>query len=156
VDNSDVPADDGLQCTNEVCTAGVPSHPPKAVNTSCNQSGGSVCNGLGACVVPPAVAATLPADGAAPIANTAVSVTSTDAMNPATLTGQPAAGPCSGSIQVSLDNFASCIAFSSGAASMSGGNTIATFTPAPGLLVNRTYKIRVTTAAADPVGVLLP
>ena len=30
---------------------------------------------------------------------------------------------------------------------MSGGGTVATFTAAPGLLVNRAYQIRVTTAA---------
>ncbi len=48
-DNTDVPADDGLQCTSEVCTGGVPSHPPKALNTACNQ-GGTYCNGGTSCV----------------------------------------------------------------------------------------------------------
>jgi predicted extracellular nuclease len=70
-------------------------------------------------------------------------------MAPATLTAQTAAGACSGSIQVSLDSFANCIALSAASASMSVGNTVATLTPAPGLLVNRNYAVRVTTAAQN-------
>lgn len=76
-------------------------------------------------------------------------------MSAATLTGQTAAGACSGSIQVSLDDFASCIAFSAASATMSSGNTVATLTPAPGLLVNTTYKVRVTTAALGVSGAAL-
>jgi hypothetical protein len=38
---------------------------------------------------------------------------------------------------------------------MSGGNTVATLTAAPGLLVNRTYKIRVTTTATNAGGTAL-
>jgi cysteine-rich repeat protein len=49
-DDTDVPADDGNQCTLEVCTAGVPSHPNAPSGTSCNQNGGTVCDGSGACV----------------------------------------------------------------------------------------------------------
>ena len=154
-DNADVPADDGNQCTSEVCTAGVPSHPSLPAGTACNQGGGSACNGAGACVAAPAIAITSPADGAAPQAGSTIAVTFTLAMNPTTLTGQTGAGACSGSIQVSLDNFASCIAFSTAAATMSGGNTVATLTAAPGLLVNRSYKIRVTAAAASASGTVL-
>ncbi len=50
VDNTDVPADDGNQCTGEVCTAGVPAHPALPVDTACNQGGGSFCNATGTCV----------------------------------------------------------------------------------------------------------
>ena len=49
IDNGDVPVD-GKQCTGDVCTAGVPSNPPLASGTACNQTGGSVCNGAGTCV----------------------------------------------------------------------------------------------------------
>jgi hypothetical protein len=49
-DDSDAPADDGNQCTSELCTAGVPSHPAKAIDTLCSQSGGIRCDGAGACV----------------------------------------------------------------------------------------------------------
>jgi hypothetical protein len=48
-DDGDVPADDGNQCTSDVCSGGVPSHPSKPVGTTCNQSGGTVCNGAGVC-----------------------------------------------------------------------------------------------------------
>jgi hypothetical protein len=50
VDNSDVPPDDGNQCTSESCVAGTPQHPNVPQGTSCNQNGGSTCNGSGACV----------------------------------------------------------------------------------------------------------
>jgi hypothetical protein len=76
-------------------------------------------------------------------------------MTPATLTGLTVAGPCGGGIQVSLDGFASCISFAAAAAVMSNGNATATFTPQPGLLVNRTYQIRVTTAAESAGAVAL-
>ncbi len=45
-----MPADDGNQCTGEVCSAGVPSHPAQPVDTACNQGGGAFCNGAGSCV----------------------------------------------------------------------------------------------------------
>ncbi len=151
VTDSDVPVD-GVQCTDDVCTNGNPSNPPAAAGTPCNQFGGSVCNGSGSCVVPPAVLSTAPADGATVIASTTITVTFTQAMNPVTLTEQTSAGACSGSIQVSLDDFASCISFSAASPTMSGGNTAATLVPQPGLLVNRAYKIRVTTAAQGASG----
>jgi hypothetical protein len=155
VDDTDVPVD-GNQCTDDVCTAGVPTNPPTSAGTTCSQDGGTTCDGAGNCILVPEVASTSPADATTPTAAPSISVTFTTAMGPATLTGQTSAGACSGSIQVSLDGFATCIAFSSASASMSNANATATFTAAPGLLVNRTYKIRVTTAAASAVGVALP
>ncbi len=146
--DSDLPVDNN-QCTLDVCSAGVAANPAAVLGATCSQNGGTVCDGTGTCVAPPTVASTTPADGATSTANTTVAVTFSTAMNPATLTGQTMAGACSGSVQVSVDNFASCIAFSAATATMSGGNTVATFTPAPGLLVNRTYKVRVTTAATS-------
>jgi hypothetical protein len=46
---TDVPADDGNQCTDETCSGTTPSHPNSASGTACT-SGGSVCDGSGACV----------------------------------------------------------------------------------------------------------
>jgi len=46
--NADV-VDDGNPCTDDVCNAGVSSHPPKSVGTPCS-AGGTQCNGVGACV----------------------------------------------------------------------------------------------------------
>jgi hypothetical protein len=79
-------------------------------------------------------------------------VTFSTAMNPSTLTAQTSAGACTGSVQVSLDGFASCVAMASSSPAMSNGNATATFTPQPGLPVNWTFKIRVTAAAADAAG----
>lgn len=50
--SSDVPADDGNQCTDETCTGSpaAPGHPSSSATTPCNQNGGSMCNGAGACL----------------------------------------------------------------------------------------------------------
>ncbi|RLB66088.1 MAG: hypothetical protein DRI90_00335 [Deltaproteobacteria bacterium] len=48
VQNSDLPDDDN-QCTDDVCTAGVPSNPPAAIGATCTV-GGVVCDGAGTCV----------------------------------------------------------------------------------------------------------
>ncbi len=152
---SDLP-NDGNQCTQDLCTMGVPSYPPQPTGTSCTQSGGTSCDGSGTCVNLPTVSVTTtsPADATSATAGKTLSITFSTAMNPATLTAQTTAGACTGSLQVSLDDFASCIAFPS-AVVMAPGNSLATLTAAPGLLVNRTYKIRVTTAAKSSTGVPL-
>ena len=49
VDNTDLPPSTG-PCTTTVCTAGTPSNPPVSAGAACNQGGGILCNGLGACV----------------------------------------------------------------------------------------------------------
>jgi len=82
------------------------------------------------------------------LANTELSVTFNRAVSVPTLSVQTAVGACSGSIQVSANDFVSCAGFASAAPELSDGNTIAALVPVPGLLVNRVYKIRVTTAAA--------
>ena len=154
IDNSDVLVD-GNQCTNDLCVAGAPSNPALVAGSPCTQSGGTMCNGSGMCVAgPPSVVSTSPADGSSAVAGASIAVTFSTAMAPASLTGQTSAGACTGSVQVSLNDFASCIALGA-APTMSAGNTIATFTAAPGLLVNRSYKIRVTTAAQSAASMAL-
>ena len=152
-----VSVDDSNSCTTDSCApaTGTVTHAPLSVGTPCSEGGGVVCDGAGMCVAYPAVASTTPADGASTVASTSVAVTFTAAMTPATLTAQTAAGACTGSLQVSLDNFASCIALSSASPLMSGGGTVATLSAAPGLLVNHTYQVRVTTAAASLAGLSL-
>lgn len=44
IDNTDIPVD-GNPCTNDVCTAGVPSNPPVADGTACSTMGGTHCMG---------------------------------------------------------------------------------------------------------------
>ena len=47
IDNADVPAD-GNMCTDDICTAGVPSNPNLTAGTTCGTN--QMCNGQGACV----------------------------------------------------------------------------------------------------------
>jgi hypothetical protein len=46
---TDIPPDDGNECTSEQCSGAVPIHPPLAANTFCTD-GGSFCDGAGNCV----------------------------------------------------------------------------------------------------------
>jgi hypothetical protein len=148
-DDTDVPNDNNA-CTTDSCSGGSPVFTPVTAGASCG--GTSLCDGKGNCQPSPQVSLTTPSDGGTALATTTIAVSFTYAMTPATLTAQTAAGACTGSIQVSLNDFATCIAFTSASPSMNGSNTVATLTPQPGLLVNRTYKIRVTTAATSTLG----
>jgi hypothetical protein len=70
VDIDDVPADDGNDCTAEVCTMGAPQHEDEPLGTPCAQNGGNVCDGLGTCVE-----CNVPADcGPAPACQTATCI----------------------------------------------------------------------------------
>ncbi|AKU93768.1 Putative secreted sialidase [Labilithrix luteola] len=173
-DDTDLPVD-GLQCTNDVCTNGVPSHPPVPVGTTCTDNGGSFCNGNGACVSPsctdgirngdetdvdcggttcPACGqvTVTPADAATNVAvNATITLTFTSAMDSTTITAQSAAGACAGSVQVSADDFATCLAFN--APGINGTNKVVTLTPTANFANNTTYKVRVTNAAKTSGGV---
>ncbi|UQA55766.1 Ig-like domain-containing protein [Polyangium aurulentum] len=102
---------------------------------------------------PLAVLSTTPADAA-----TSVTVTSklrvqfTGHMDPLTLSAQTSSGPCTGSIQISTDDFATCIGFSSATPVLSLGQMVATLTPAPALSYGTSYKVRVTAAVKDAYG----
>jgi len=48
-DDTDLPAD-GNQCTQDLCSGGVPSNPAQPISTTCNQGGGTHCDGAGNCV----------------------------------------------------------------------------------------------------------
>ncbi|MBI4955499.1 MAG: DUF4215 domain-containing protein, partial [Myxococcales bacterium] len=124
---------------------------------SCNVGADCVSGACpaGTCVAP-AVVSTTPANLAAGVLESAtVAVTFNAAMSPATLTFKSAVDDlgCSGAVQVSTDNFTTCIAFAS--AVMSGGDTIVTLTPAPALSYGSVFKIRVTTAALSFTGTAL-
>ncbi len=80
-------------------------------------------------------------DVAAPIV-----LTFNQPMAAATLTSQTTAGPCTGNVQVSFDNFTSCIAFATDTAVLSNNSSVATLTPAPALAWGLTYQLRI---AAD-------
>jgi hypothetical protein len=89
-----------------------------------------------------AVSATQPADGATGVgADTAVSVTFSLPIDPATLVAQTADGPCSGTLQLSADGFVTCVGF--GAPVIDATGTVATVHPAAVLAMQTTYKLRV-------------
>jgi hypothetical protein len=48
-DDQDVPVD-GNPCTDDTCTAGVPSNPASGAGAPCTVNGGKVCDGAGTCV----------------------------------------------------------------------------------------------------------
>jgi hypothetical protein len=141
--------------TDKDCGGG--TCPACAIGLGC--SAGSDCQ-TGICVSSlckaPAVSATSPADGdGQALRSSTIAVTFNGSMDPSTLTGQTSAGACTGSIQVSSDNFATCIAFTTAAAAMTSSNTVATLTPASLLSYGTTYKVRVMTAAKSANGTAL-
>ena len=70
-DDTDVPVD-GNGCTLDVCTAGVPSNPPRADGTACTDGDGSVCQS-GVCV--PTVAVLRVGDGVTALSTAAAALT---------------------------------------------------------------------------------
>jgi hypothetical protein len=188
--DSDLPVDDGIECTAEVCTSGTPGHENEPVDTACGS--GQFCDGDGACVecndgsqcasevctshvcadptcsdgvengdetgvdcggatcaacVPATIQATSPADGATDVsATTSIAITFSDPVDAATLSAQTAPGTCSGTLQVSSDDFATCIGFAAAAPTMSAGDTVATLAPKASLSNGLTYKVKVTGA----------
>jgi hypothetical protein len=73
VDDTDTPADDGNQCTTEVCAAGVPGH-TGTPGISCSQNGGSVCDNETVPKCSPAVWAVRVDNGATALGSAATSV----------------------------------------------------------------------------------
>ncbi len=130
---------------------GVCSNPNATDGTSCSGGTGTCQSGI--CAVPPSVVSTTPGDGTAGLNPfTTISVTFSTAMNPATLTTKTTldSGACSGAIQLSSDNFVTCIPLA--APVMSGGNVTATMTPGLALAFGEIFEIRVTTAATAAGG----
>jgi len=150
---------DGTACTGSdicmayACATGACQGIPLGAGTSCGS--GLACDGQGECYAAPNVVSTTPADGSQAVASTQVVITFDQPMDPTTLTVQQGVGACTGSIQVSVNGFSTCMGFTASTPDMSSGGTVATLTPAPGLLINRTYQIRVTTAAAGANGLAL-
>jgi hypothetical protein len=136
----------GVDCGGSCvgCAMGSPCN----VNTDC---GSGVCT-MNICLSG-GVLSTSPADGAtAALESSPLAITFTGPMMPASLTAQTASGACTGSIQVSADGFATCLAFATAAPTMSAGNSVATLVAAPGFSYGVTFKVRVTTAAKDSSG----
>lgn len=170
-DNLDLPLDDGNSCTEQACMNGTAVFPASSVGLPCNQNGGKVCDGNSNCVEcnlasdcasglcsmsvcqPPEVVSVVPADAAMSVTvGSSIAITFSGTMNAATLVGQTTTGPCTGAVQFSVDNFATCYGFGSAMPMMSPDNKTATFIPAPGLSYGTNYKVKVTTGAQDTSG----
>ncbi|MBF0238955.1 MAG: Ig-like domain-containing protein [SAR324 cluster bacterium] len=105
--------------------------------------------------IAPTVVSVSPVNGSTDVAkSTSISVTFSESMNTSTISTLTSGTSCSGSIQVSLNDFSSCVTMST---SPNASNTDKTFTimPSAALVLNTTYKIKVTNNAADTVGNLL-
>ncbi len=125
----------------------------KANNVQSTVATGIYTIGVAGDTTPPTVSSTTPADNANSIAtNATISIAFSEPINAATLTTITVAGACSGSLQVSSDNFATCIGMTANAPTMSSGDTVSTMTPATLLTGSTIYKIRVTTAITDYSG----
>ena len=105
--------------------------------------------------VTPTVSSTSPADASTDVdTDSSISVTFSEAMNDSTITTNSGDPTCSGSFQVSLDDFSNCIAL---AASVTSSNSNQTFTvtPSSDLTLHATYKIKITTDAQNASGTAL-
>ncbi|MFN0277467.1 MAG: InlB B-repeat-containing protein [Pyrinomonadaceae bacterium] len=99
------------------------------------------------------VVSTDPPDGATGVPNSldAVSFTFTAPANPGTVTAQSSSGTCTGSVQLSSDNFATCVAL--GSPVSSNGDTRFTLTVPPFTLqAGQVYQIRLTVAITSASG----
>ena len=88
------------------------------------------------------------------IYNAPVTLTFSQAMDASTLTTNTSDGSCNTSIQISEDDFITCIPIAAQAVA-SAGNTIFTFSPKFGYLFHKTQKVRVTNSAKNSSGVSL-
>ena len=97
------------------------------------------------------VAETVPTDGATGVAvNTSISVTFNLAANPATVTRNTNNNCGTATLQLSSNNFATCIAV--GGVVRTNGDRTFTVIPSAPLSQGTTYKIRVTTGVQTPFG----
>lgn len=101
---------------------------------------------------PPAVLTATPTNGASGIGTgTTVQLVFDEAIAPASVTATTSTA-CTGTLQLSLDNFSTCVAMTSATPTPSLGNTVFTITPASALTASTMYKIRVTTGVQDTSG----
>ena len=100
----------------------------------------------------PTVSSSSPADSATSVSvSSTIAVTFSEAMNTTTVTTNTSNTTCSGSLQISSDNFSSCVQMSS-TPSISNSYKTFTVTPSSDFTAIKTYKIRITTGVKDSVG----
>lgn len=100
----------------------------------------------------PTISSTTPANSATSVStSTTVAVVFSEAMNTGTISTNTADTTCSGSFQLSSDNFTTCVRMSAAPVASNGDKTF-TITPLSSLSTSTTYKIRVTTTVQDVAG----
>jgi hypothetical protein len=115
-------------------------------------SGASGAGGAGGDTTPPQVSSTSPSNAASGVVKLPqITVTFDEPMTPSTLTTTISGAACSGSLQVSKDDFLSCVTMNAAPAASNANQTF-TVTPAAALESTGTYKIRVTVDAKDAAG----
>jgi uncharacterized delta-60 repeat protein len=98
------------------------------------------------------VTSTSPADSDSEVSvSTTISTTFSETMNTSSLTANTSGTSCSGTIQVSSDNFSTCVQMSSSPVASNSNKTF-TVTPSSILSYTTTYKIRVTSGVQDSSG----
>ena len=115
--------------------------------TGSTTSAGGSGSGGGGDVISPTVVDLTPADGTmAVLSSSQIDVTFSEPMDPATITVS-ASTSCSGTVQLSRDDFSTCVPIAGGAVSQD--DTTFTLTPSGALASLELYKLRVTTGAMD-------
>ncbi len=102
-------------------------------------------------LVPPTVLSTSPADGATAPTNTAMDITFSEEMGPATVGTNSTDTSCLGTIQLSSNSFVTCVQMA-GPPTPNGDNTAFSLVPAAPLAASTTFQIRVAPPAADSAG----
>ncbi len=97
---------------------------------------------------PAAVESTSPAEGSSTLAGTSIAVTFSEAMDGTSISTNTGNTDCTGSIQVSHDDFVSCVQMASSPIP-NEDNTSFMLQPKDILIRDQTYKIKITVAAKD-------
>ena len=129
---------------------------PGQTTITATDTSGTIHGAAAVTVLAPTVTAISPPDGLDGVrATTPIMISFNEAMDPTTLTAITTSGACAGSVQLSADDFATCIGFAAAAPAMNTAKTIATFTPAAPLATLTIYRVRVLASAANPTGTTL-
>ena len=100
----------------------------------------------------PTVSAVSPTDNSTSVAvNSTVALTFSEKISTSTISTNTSDTSCSGSFQLSSDNFTSCVKMSA-APTASNDNQTFTATPADNLSTSTSYKLQATTSVKDPAG----
>ncbi len=105
--------------------------------------------------ISPIVSSLSPSDNSSDVAvASTIAVTFNEAISTGTVTTNTSDTSCSGSFQLSSDNFSSCIKMSS-IPTVSNDDKTFTLTPAESLSTRTTYKIKLTSSVTDANGIAL-